>query len=98
MNKRYRLVHGETHSELMIADDEERKYLHGFQVDRLNEYDEKCRIMNEKLEELGFKLVCVQEKYNMETKRVEVTYSKDADYINADCTWIVISIEEFNRM
>lgn len=71
MNKRYRLKMGATHDDVQIADDEKREYLHGYQVDLLNEYDAKCKVMESKLEELGFKIVFLKEEYNMDSKKFE---------------------------
>ena len=63
-DKRYRLVYGESHEDVRIADDVERCYLFGYQVDRLNEYDEKTKVMESKLKDLGFELVFIREEWD----------------------------------
>ena len=96
MDKRYRLIYGESHEDVRIADDEKREYLHGYQVDRLNEYDIKCKIMAAKLAELGYKLIFIKEDYNMSSKKFETTYT-----INPNPTdngeWMIVTIDEFNK-
>ena len=87
---------GETHEDVQIADDEKREYIHGLPVDLLNEYDCKCKVMTAKLEELGFKLVFLQEDYNMTSKAFEnkITTSPDS---NAKGEWIIITNDEFKE-
>ncbi|MBQ2652563.1 MAG: hypothetical protein IJF83_03330 [Methanobrevibacter sp.] len=95
MSKRYRLKMGTTHEDVRIADDEKREYLHGYQVDRLNEYDEKCKIMESKLEELGFKLVFLREEYDMHSKKFENKLTTTPGP-NDNGEWIIITLDEFN--
>ena len=94
-DKRYRLVHGESHEDVRIADDKERCYLWGFQVDRLNEYDEKCEAMEEKLTELGFELVFIRETWEKD-KEFETNLTKTPNsYDNGE--WTVVSSEEYAK-
>lgn len=94
-DKRYRLVYGESHEDVKIADDIERCYLFGFQVDRLNEYDEKCEVMEAKLKELGFELVFVREEWDKD-KGFESNVIKNPDSQDKG-NWRVLSIEEYNK-
>lgn len=95
MDKRYRLKMGESHEDVRIADDEKREYLHGYQVDLLNEYDEKCKVMESKLEELGFKLVFLRQDYNMTSQKFETKITTDPS--NTDNgEWIIVTVDEFN--
>ena len=96
MDKRYRLKMGESHDEVCIADDEKREYLHGYQVDRLNEYDIKCKVMAAKLEELGYKLIFFKEDYNMSSKKFETTYTTNPSNTDAG-EWMVVTLDEFNK-
>lgn len=96
MDKRYRLKMGESHDEVCIADDEKREYLHGYQVDRLNEYDIKCKVMAAKLEELGYKLIFIKEDYNMSSKKFETTYTTNPSNTDAG-EWMVVTLDEFNK-
>lgn len=92
-DKRYRLVHGESHETVRIADDKERCYLWGFQVDRLNEYDEKCKAMEEKLTELGFELVFIRETWEYDDGfKTNLTKTPSP---NDNGEWIVITSEEY---
>ena len=94
-DKRYRLVYGESHEDVKIADDVERCYLFGFQVDRLNEYDEKCEIMEAKLKELGFELAFIREEWDYD-KGFESNVIKNPDSQDKG-NWRVLSIEEYNK-
>lgn len=96
-DKRYRLNYGESHEDITIADDEERVYLHGYQVDRLNEYDEKCKIMESKLKELGYELVFIREDYSMEEKKFNNHVVKNPGSNDAG-EWAVIPVEEWNKI
>ena len=96
MDKRYRLIYGESHEDVRIADDEERVYLQGYQVDRLNEYDIKCKVMAAKLEELGCKLIFIKEDYNMRSKKFETTYTTNPSNTDAG-EWMVVTLDEFNK-
>ena len=95
-NKRYRLVYGETHEEVQIADDVDRCYLWGFQVDRLNEYDEKTKVMESKLEELGFKLIFVHEKYDFDKGFESLITENPNPYDNGE--WKVISVSDYEKL
>ncbi len=96
MDKRYRLIYGESHEDVRIADDEDRVYLHGYQVDRLNEYDIKCKVMAAKLEELGYKLIFIKEDYNLSSKKFETTYTTNPSNTDAG-EWMVVTLDEFNK-
>lgn len=96
MDKRYRLVYGETHEDVKIADDVDRCYLHGFQVDRLNEYDEKTNVMESKLNELGFKLIFFYEKWDMD-KGFESFITEDPGP-NDKGEWKVISVSDYEKL
>lgn len=96
MDKRYRLNYGKDYNNVTIADDEKRVYLHGYQVDLLNEYDIKCKVMKSKLEELGFRLIFIREEYNMTSKQFEDKYTTNPS-INDNGKWVVITLDEFNK-
>ena len=96
MPKRYRLKMGETHEDVGIADDEKRVYLHGDQVDLLNEYDIKNKVMLAKLEELGYKLIFVKEDYNMSSKKFETIYTTNPS-VNDTGKWLVVTLDEYNK-
>lgn len=97
MKNRYRLNYGESHEDITVADDEERVYLHGYQVDRLNEYDEKCKIMESKLKELGYELVFIREDYSMEEKKFNNHVVKNPGSNDAG-EWAVISTSEYAEL
>lgn len=94
-DKRYRLIHGESHEDIKIADDKERCYLWGFQVDRLNEYDEKTNVMESKLKELGYELVFIRETWGHD-KGFETRITKTPNF-NDNGEWRVISNEEYEK-
>lgn len=94
-DKRYRLVYGESHEDVRIADDKKRCYLWGFQVDRLNEYDEKCEVMEEKLTELGFELVFIRETWEKDKGFEENITKNPSPHDNGE--WKVISSKEYNK-
>lgn len=96
MNKRYRLNYGESHENITIADDEDRLYLHGYQVDRLNEYDEKCKVMESKLKELGFELIFIREEWDYD-KGFETSITRNPDP-NDNGEWKVISIDDYSKL
>ena len=96
MEKRYRLNYGASHEDVTIADDEKREYLHGYQVDLLNEYDQKCKVMESKLEELKLKLVFVIDDYNMSSKKFETRFTTNPD-VSDNGEWKVVTEEEFNK-
>ena len=95
-DKRYRLVYGESHEDVRIADDVDRCYLWGLQVDRLNEYDEKCEVMEEKLTELGFELVFIRETWDND-KGFETSITKTPNF-NDNGEWRVISATEYANL
>lgn len=94
-DKRYRLVYGESHEDVRIADDKERCCLWGFQVDRLNEYDEKVNIMEEKLTELGFELVFIRETWEKD-KGFEENITKNPK-AEDNGEWKIISTKEYAK-
>ena len=95
-DKRYRLVYGDSHEDVKIADDVDRCYLWGFQVDRLNEYDEKTKVMESKLKELGFELIFIREDYNLK-KGFETSITKNpGPHDNGE--WKVISNDDYNKL
>lgn len=96
MNKRYRLNMGESHENITIADDEKRVYLHGYQVELLNEYDSKCKAMETKLEELGFKLLFIGEEYSMSSKTFKNIFTTNPNP-NDNGDWHVVTKEEFDK-
>ena len=96
MNKRYRLNYGESHEDITIADDEDRVYLHGYQVDRLNEYDEKCKVMESKLKELGFELIFIREEWEKD-KGFETNITRNPGP-NDHGEWKVISIDDYSKI
>lgn len=87
---------GDSHDNVTIADDEKRVYLHGYQVDLLNEYDAKCKAMESQLEELGYKLVFIREEYNMASKKFETAITTTPG-VNDDGEWVVMTKEEFEK-
>lgn len=94
-DKRYRLNYGKDHENVTIADDEERVYLHGYQVDRLNEYDEKCKVMETKLKELGFELVFIREEWDKD-KGFETSITRNPGS-NDNGEWRVISNNDYEK-
>lgn len=96
-DKRYRLYYGENHEDVMIADDKDRVYLRGLQVDRLNTYDIQCRVMADKLEELGYRLIFIRNEYNMDSKKFETSFTTEPK-VEDDGEWAVVSIDEFNKV
>lgn len=94
-DKRYRLVYGETHEDVKIADDVDRCYLHGFQVDRLNEYDEKTNVMESKLNELGFEVIFIYVEWDKD-KGFESFITK-APGPNDNGEWKVISVSDYEK-
>lgn len=94
--KRYRLVYGESHEDVKIADDVDRCYLWGFQVDRLNEYDEKTKVMESKLKELGFILIFVREEWDRD-KGFEKSITKNPGP-NDHGEWQVISTSYYEKL
>ena len=95
-DKRYRLNYGKTHEKITIADDEKRVYLHGYQVDRLNEYDEKTKVMESKLKELGFILIFVREEWDKDNG-FETNITRNPSP-NDHGEWKVISNDEYNKL
>lgn len=97
MDKRYRLIYGETHTDMKISDDKEKQYIGAFPVELLNEQDNKINVMEEKLSELGYELWFVENIswYDKETKR---EYSKTNLTKNPDKTsmgvWAVLPEEQ----
>lgn len=89
MDKRFRFVYGETHEDCTFADDFKRTYINSPStlINFLNDYYNKCNVMEEKLEELGFKVVFKQEVYDMINKKFKKEYShennadKDGEYM-----------------
>jgi len=57
---RYRLVYGKTHDTVHIKDDKEDKKIGKFPVDLLNEYELKQQLLLDKLNELGYDLICYE--------------------------------------
>ena len=62
MDKRYRLVYGETHNSVHIKDDIKNEKVKNFPVDLLNEYELKQQLLLDKLHELGYDLVYYEPK------------------------------------
>lgn len=96
MDKRYRLAHLGTHEDIRIADDEKRVYLHGYQVDLLNEYDEKVKVMEAKLNELGYECAFLCQDYSMSEKKFTSGLTKKPS-TNQAGEWKVVSREEYEE-
>lgn len=71
-DERYRLIYGETHNDVKIADDEKREYISGFPVNLLNEQDIKIKLMEEKLEEFGFEIWFLEEIIEYDENKKEI--------------------------
>lgn len=85
---------GATHEDVQIADDVARTYLHGYQVDLLNEYDEKVNVMEPKLKELGYEVVFRYSNIYKDANGIENIVTKTPNPID-DGEWIVISVEDY---
>lgn len=99
MDKRFRFVYGEMREDCTFSDGEEKGYINSpFQlVDLLNSYWNKCNIMEDKLEDLGFKVLFHYEDYDMVIKSFKNKFAENPKR-NQDGEWLIFTKEEYEKI
>lgn len=100
MDKRFRFCYGETHDKCHFADDEKRVWINSpFQlVDLLNDYYNRYCIVEEKLRELGFRILFVYKEYDMDKKKFKLKYSENSNGEDKkDGNYIIVSDNDVDK-